>query len=264
MTGAETHGRADLSRAEIERQLARVPHWYHRIEVAPGVLTPGINDSQAALRGLGLPADLSGRRVLDIGTRDGFFAFECERRGAEVLAVDAAPIEHTGFAVAQALVGSQVRYQQRTIWDLSRARDGQFDVVLCLGLLYHLRDPLAALDLVRSLCTGVLYLETAVLDPASAREFNDLGAWSANVAEFDSTPLMQFLPGKVANDDPTNFWLPNRACLKAMLEESNFVVDRVDVRGSRAIAVARPAFDAFLEGVNRIASSMGDRAALAS
>jgi tRNA (mo5U34)-methyltransferase len=225
-------------------------------------VTPGVNDSPAALRALGLPADLRGMRVLDIGTRDGFFAFECERRGAQVVAVDAAPIEHTGFAVAAELIGSKVRYHQRMIWDLSRAQDGEFDLVLCLGLLYHLRDPLAALDLLRSLCGGTLFLETAVLDPAGARALNGIGAWSATMAEFDSTPLMQFLPGSVANNDPTNFWLPNRACLKAMLKESNFVVDRVDVHGPRAIAVARPSFDPFLESVNRIASSMGSRAAL--
>jgi tRNA (mo5U34)-methyltransferase len=247
--------------ADVSDQVARVQHWYHRIEVAPGVVTPGINNSPAVLRALRLPDDLSGRRVLDIGTRDGFFAFECERRGATVVAVDAAPIEDTGFAVAARLLGSHVRYEQRNIWDLSREKDGEFDIVLCLGLLYHLRDPLAALDLLRTLCRGTLFLETAALDPGSAHVFNNIGAWSASVAAFDTTPLMQFLPGRVANNDPTNFWLPNRACLKAMLEESNFVVDRVEVNGARAIAVARPVFDEALETINRVASSVGSRRA---
>lgn len=247
-----------MTTADILEQVARV-QWYHRIEVAPGIVTPGINDSPAALRGLGLPDNLTGRRVLDIGTRDGFFAFECERRGAEVVAVDSVSLETTGFGVAAELLGSRVRYQHRSIWDLSREADGEFDVVLCLGLLYHLRDPLAALNLVRSLCRGVLYLETAILEPSRAGAFDGIGAWSAAVPQFDETPLMQFLPGAIANNDPTNFWLPNRACLKAMLEESNFVVDRVDVNGPRAIAVARPTFDAFLEHINRVASSLGSR-----
>jgi tRNA (mo5U34)-methyltransferase len=127
--------------------------------------------------------------------------------------------------------------------------------VLCLGLLYHLRDPLAAMDLLRSLCTSTLYLETAVLSPASARLFQ-LGTGTVSIPEFDQTPLMQFLPGKTANNDPTNFWLPNAACLRAMLEESNFVVDRVAVHGDRAIAMARPTYDAALESINRIASSI--------
>ena len=247
--------------AEITRDIARVPSWYHQIELAPGVVTPGINHSAAALAALDLPADLRGARVLDIGTRDGFFAFECERRGAEVVAVDAAPLQQTGFAVAASILGSRVQYQQRSIWTLSPESDGTFDVVLCLGLLYHLRDPLAALDLVRMLCRGTLYLETAVLDPGSAATFAGLGAWTASVPGFADTPVMQFLPGRVANNDPTNFWLPNAACLRAMLIESNFSVSRLDVRGPRAVAVATPTFDAALESVNRVASSVGARRA---
>lgn len=246
-----------MTATDLTCAIAAVPFWYHRIEVAPGVVTPGINQSSAALEALQLPADMRGLRVLDIGTRDGFFAFECERRGATVVAVDSAPIEQTGFAVAARLLGSHVQYQQRTIWDLSRAVDGEFDIVLCLGLLYHLRDPLAALDLVRSLCRGTLYLETAVLHPASSKVFNDIGKWSAAVADFDTIPLMQFLPGRVANNDPTNFWLPNAACLKAMLEESNFTVEHVTVHGARAVAVARPVLDAALDRVNVVASSIG-------
>jgi tRNA (mo5U34)-methyltransferase len=248
-----------MTATHIEAEIAGVPAWYHQMELAPGIVTPGINDSASALRALGLPDDLSGRRVLDIGTRDGFFAFECERRGAEVMAVDAAPIEQTGFAVARRLLGSHVQYQQRSIWELSRQADGTFDLVLCLGLLYHLRDPLAALDLVRSLCTNALFLETAILDPGASDVFNGIGQWSASVPDFDRTPLMQFLPGHVANNDPTNFWLPNAACLRAMLEETNFAVTRLAVHGARAIAVARPTFDAGLESVNRVASSLGPR-----
>jgi tRNA (mo5U34)-methyltransferase len=243
----------------LSDDIASVGSWYHQIELAPGVVTPGVNHSAAALDALALPRDLAGLRVLDIGTRDGFFAFECERRGADVVAVDAAPIGETGFAVARRRLGSRVHYQQRSLWDLSRATDGTFDVVLCLGLLYHLRDPLAALDLVRSLCRGTLYLETAVLSPSASHLFNDFSAWIADLPAFDRVPLMQFLPGRVANDDPSNFWLPNAACLRAMLEESNFVVERVDVCGARAVAVAHPAFDASLEQVNRVASALGPR-----
>ncbi|MGD9905721.1 MAG: class I SAM-dependent methyltransferase [Vicinamibacterales bacterium] len=243
----------------LDHEIASVRSWYHQIELAPGVITPGVNHSAAALDALSLPSDLSGCRVLDLGTRDGFFAFECERRGAEVAAVDAAPLADTGFAVARRHLRSHVHYQQRNIWDLSRDADGTFDIVLCLGLLYHLRDPLAALDLIRSLCRGTLYLETAILNPAASHVFNGIGAWGTDVAEFERTPVMQFLPGRVANDDPTNFWLPNAACLRAMLEETNFVVERLDVHGPRAVAVARPSFDASLERVNDVASALRPR-----
>lgn len=97
-----------MDAAEVRARIASVPHCYHRIEVRPGILTPGTNDSQTSLARLDLPVDCSGLSVLDIGTRDGFFAFELERRGARVLAVDYAPPAATGFAVAADLLGSKV------------------------------------------------------------------------------------------------------------------------------------------------------------
>ncbi|MEP6811127.1 MAG: hypothetical protein ABI992_12855, partial [Chthoniobacterales bacterium] len=88
---------AGLSREAIEDKLASVPHWYHRIEVAPGIVTPGINDTPAYFGLFQFPVDCTGLRVLDLGTRDGYFAFEFERRGAEVLAIDYFPAHRTGF-----------------------------------------------------------------------------------------------------------------------------------------------------------------------
>src|SRR5512145_1989374 len=85
--------------------------WYHQIELAPGLVTPGTHASAAALAvldRLGLPADASGRRVLDLGCRDGFFTFEMERRGAEVVAVDYADPDVTGFSIAARILGSRV------------------------------------------------------------------------------------------------------------------------------------------------------------
>ena len=78
----------------VRELIDSVPNWYHRFEFAPGLVTPGLNDSQTALALLQLPNDLSGLRVLDIGARDGFFSFECERRGAaDVVSIDYVPAE---------------------------------------------------------------------------------------------------------------------------------------------------------------------------
>src|SRR5512135_687439 len=86
-----------------------VPHWYHRYDFGQGVVTPGSNDCRAVLEKLKLPADMGGLRVLDIGARDGFFSFECERRGAkEVLPVDYVPPDQTGFYVAKQVLGSRL------------------------------------------------------------------------------------------------------------------------------------------------------------
>ena len=125
------------------------PDWYHQIELAPGLVTPGAHTSGDALKvlnGLGLPADAHGLRVLDIGCRDGFFAFELERRGADVHGLDYADPEVTGFGIASRVLGSRVSYSVANVYDLDPDRFGTFDLVLFLGVLYHLRNPMLALD----------------------------------------------------------------------------------------------------------------------
>lgn len=77
-----------LSEDEIRARIASLPYWFHRIEVAPGIVTPGEDDAVLKLQRLDIPEDLSGKRVLDIGVYEGFFSFECERRGAKVVAID--------------------------------------------------------------------------------------------------------------------------------------------------------------------------------
>jgi tRNA (mo5U34)-methyltransferase len=146
--------------------------WYHTLELAPGVVTPGWFDTRRLAGQLPWP-DLAGRRCLDVGTFDGFWAFEMERRGAgEVVAVDlldprrwdwpagAAPdtVEAIGsrkghgegFEIAARALGSAVTRTERSVYDLSPATEGQFDVVYVGSLLLHLRDPLRALTAVRS------------------------------------------------------------------------------------------------------------------
>lgn len=215
-----------------------VPHWYHRIEVAPGVVTPGKNDSPAFLESLPLPSDVAGLRILDLGTRDGFFAFEMERRGAEVVAIDYMPVEQTGFAVAKRLLGSQVEYQNSNVYDLSIERFGEFDLVLFLGLLYHLRDPLLALDRIWSVCRGQLLVETQVIDQALLLRNGSFTSLAAIDPRLTELPLMQFYSGDSLNSDPTNWWAPNTVCLRGMLEAAGFRVDYLVNHGARSVARA--------------------------
>src|SRR5262245_461583 len=153
-----------MTDAEVQRLIESVPHWYHRIPIRPGITTPGINDSAQTLELLDLPADARGLRVLDVGARDGFFSFEMERRGADVIAVDYAPAEKTGFRVAAGLLGSKVEFRNANIYALSPKEYGTFDIVLFLGLLYHLPDPIQALQILRALCTGRMCVESHVID----------------------------------------------------------------------------------------------------
>jgi tRNA (mo5U34)-methyltransferase len=167
--------------------------WYHSIELAPGVVTPGWFDCRPVVGELPIPASLEGRRCLDIGTFDGFWAFELERRGArEVVALDvldparwdwpvASPPEAlaalgerkrggAGFLVAREALGSRVERLERSVYDLDPAEVGTFDFVYLGSLLLHLRDPVRALEAVRRICTGEL-LVVDVYDPLLTRLF---------------------------------------------------------------------------------------------
>ena len=162
--------------------------WYHTIDLPGRGPTPGYFDTRQAPQHVPWPARLAGARCLDVGTFDGFWAFEMERRGAgEVVACDiddpalidwaydhrrSGPVavgewgsgRGPGFAEAAAALGSRAQWVARSVYDLDPARDGTFDVVLCGALLLHLRDPVRALEAMRGVCRGSLVLVEAV-DP---------------------------------------------------------------------------------------------------
>jgi tRNA (mo5U34)-methyltransferase len=219
----------------VRQRIASVKNWYHRIEVRPGIVTPGVNDSPTCLRLLNLPADCRGLRVLDLGTRDGFFAFELERRGAEVVAVDYQPCDATGFRVAAELVGSKVVYIQDNIYNLSPEKYGTFDLVLFLGLIYHLPDPLWCLSLVRAVCKNLLILETHAIDNCFSLPDGSAIPIASISNKLLDIPLMQFYAGDALNKDYSNYWGPNVKCMQEMLVESGFAVEEQLVQGSRAI-----------------------------
>jgi tRNA (mo5U34)-methyltransferase len=213
----------------LREMVDSVPHWYHEFEFAPGLVTPGTGNSRAMLARLELPSDMTGLRVLDIGARDGFFSFECERRGAkEVVSVDYVAAERTGFPVAKKILGSALNLIQENVYNLTPAKYGQFDLVLCLGLLYHLPDPMLALDTIFDMLkpSGWLYLETIVID-------DDLPPAMAEL------PLMQFYPRDTKGGDHTNYWGMTDACVKALLEEYDLGLVRKNRAGERGIFVAR-------------------------
>jgi len=244
------------SDAEVWNELNSVKHWYHQIPIQPGITTPGINNTADVLALLDLPEDARGLRVLDVGTRDGFFAFEMERRGAEVIAVDYIPKDQTGFAVASRLLDSNVTFINTNVYNLPAERLGTFDVVLFLGVLYHLPDPLGALLLLRSMCRHRLCVESQVIDEALLMPNGQMAALAEVAPALLDVPLMQFYPGRSLNNDPTNYWAPNLAGLQAMLREGNFSITSTYLRGARAIANCVICEDAEREYLNRIARGL--------
>ena len=137
--------------------------WYHTQELGPGVVTPGMFDLRPYVERYGIPADLTGLRALDVGTFEGFWAFELERRGAEVVALDVDSIQDLdwpprlrpagdgrrgeGFEVAREALGSDVRRVGMSVYEATaEALGGEFDLVFCGSVLIHLRDPMLALE----------------------------------------------------------------------------------------------------------------------
>lgn len=206
--------------AELREAIKRYT-WYHSVELRPGIVTPGRAAERFVLPFLGIPADLSGLSVLDIGCWDGFFSFECEARGAKrVVASDVwETMGRDAFDFARTELGSSVEPVQASVYDLPEVLGGErFDVVLFLGVLYHLRHPLLAIEKVAEATApgGLAVVETAV----DAESLMD-------------RPLMAFYPGDELNHDATNWWAPNVPALAAMLGVSGFrdVMSRVQLYG---------------------------------
>lgn len=235
-------------RAEVER----LP-WYHVIELPGGVVTPGVDDPRDRLPLLGLPDDLSGMTVLDVGAWDGFFSFECERRGAaRVVAADwfawreAARGSKESFELARRSLDSRVEDVEIRVEDLSPETVGTFDLVLFVGVLYHLRDPMLALEAVASVTGGTLILETHV-DLALRRG-----------------PAAAFYAGTELRGDHTNWWGPNPAAVQGMLRASGFDEVRKVFPSSRAYELARALRRRSQQGRAVFHARRGDRATLPS
>ena len=231
---------------------AEAIRWYHSIDLGGGIVTKGVDDSPVRLARLDLPPSLEGLTVLDIGAWDGFFSFEAERRGAtRVVAADYFSWHgdgwgsKAGFELARAALGSKVEDIDIDVMDLSPERVGQFDVVLFLGVLYHLRHPLLALERIASVTRTLLILET-VVDMVGIRR-----------------PAMAFYPGRELNNDPTNWWAPNVPALHEMLRFVGFTDVRTITPERSAIYRAARAVSHKLRGKNSIAEAFRqDRAVI--
>lgn len=213
------------------RAKADALRWYHTIQLADGVVTRGVDNSPERLARIQLPDDLSGRSVLDVGAWDGFFSFEAERRGASRVVAADHYVWHglgwdtgqgkAGFELARAALQSSVEDVDLDVMNLSPDRIGSFDVVLFLGVLYHLQHPLLAMEKVASVTKELLILETVV-----------------DMVGIDR-PCAAFYPGRELNGDPTNWWGPNPAAVVGMLKTVGF--ERVDIKTPSRSAAFRAA-----------------------
>jgi tRNA (mo5U34)-methyltransferase len=194
--------------------------WHQGFDLAPGVRTPGANPIDWLIDEAQLPAEATGLSVLDVGTTNGATAFEMERRGADrIVAVDIYDQDRFGFRALADLLDSNVEFVQSSIYELPHALGEVFDLVILWGVLYHLRHPLLALDMVRDLTDGTLSLETAVVSDA----IEPGGA------------LVRFYRGAELGDDPSNWFAPTVSALEGWVGSSGF-----DVQWTKAWPAAEP------------------------
>ncbi len=202
--------RNQLYTQETRKQIGELSRlgWYHSIQLPDGQVIPGLQTLEqlrSRLARFPIPDDLRGKRVLDIGAWDGWFSFEMERRGAEVLALDSA--EHTRFRVARDLLGSRVEYRTGDICRLSARALGRFDIVLFFGVLYHLKHPLLALETVCDLSTDMAFIESYVTDDGTS---------------LTAPPLMEFYETTELRGQFDNWVGPNTSCLMAFCRTAGF------------------------------------------
>ena len=185
--------------------------WYHSFELPDGSVIPAVMTlewQRARWQRYPIPADLHGKRLLDIGSWDGWFSFEAERRGAEVTSVDR--VEVPNYLRMHRLLGSKAVYRNMDLYELPAAGLGTFDIVLCLGVLYHLRHPVLGLEIVCSLATEVAIIETFVTDGLT---------WRDHVADI---PTMEFYETDELNGQMDNWVGLTVGCLLAMCRAAGF------------------------------------------
>jgi tRNA (mo5U34)-methyltransferase len=212
----------------LDARIAALAPWFHNLELDGRQTAPRhfLGDHPAAkwrsFRHL-VPEDLTGMSVLDVGCNAGFFALEMKRRGAaEVVAVDSDPRYLAQAALASEVTGLTLELRQLSVYSVGQL-GRRFDLVLFLGVLYHLRHPLLALDLLHEHAVGGRLLFQTLLrgSDAAGPIAEDYPFEDATPFDRPDFPRLSFVEGCYAGD-PTNWWIPNRACAEAMLRSAGF------------------------------------------
>ena len=220
------------STEQIETKIRELGEWFHNIEI-DGVKTapnhflgdyPMIKWRRFAHA---IPEDLSGKSVLDIGCNAGFYSLEMWRRGAgRVVGIDSNARYLAQARFVADVAAAPIEFRQMSAYDVADLQE-QFDLVLFLGVLYHLRYPLLAIDLLREYVVKDLLVVQSMLRGSGEDELLQADYPFSETAIFErpSFPRMYFIEKKYSGD-ATNWWIPNGACLQAMLRSAGFdVVD---------------------------------------
>jgi tRNA (mo5U34)-methyltransferase len=229
-------------------EIAELGPWFHNLHLPGGIETapdhplgdfPAFKWRELAPA---VPTDLDGWTALDIGCNAGFYSFELARRGARVTAIDADEhyLRQAHWARERLGLEERVDLRRLSVYDLARTGE-HFDVVLFLGVLYHLRYPLLALDLVAEKAQRLLVLQTLTMPGAEPEEPPpDIPFEQRERLAAAGWPRMAFVEKRLAGD-PTNWWIPDEACVEAMVRTAGL---EVTARPGHELWVCRPRPDA--------------------
>ena len=234
---------------EIERKIAELGPWFHNlsllgVQTAPDHFLGDYPNLKWKNFERALPRDLTGMTVLDIGCNGGFYSIEMKRRGAyRVVGID-----HDEDYLAQArfaagVLGLDITFKRMSVYDVAQLGE-HFDLVLFLGVFYHLRHPLLALDLIRQHVTRDWLVFQSMLRGSRSRPSLQEDYPFSEQAIFDlpGYPKMHFVENCYSHD-PTNWWIPNRACAEAVLRSAGF---RIESTPEAEVFVCRCDPNAFL------------------
>ncbi len=216
---------------QLRERINRI-RWHHSFEVVPGIMTLGNYKPDGLWKRLRI-GDLRGKRLLDVGARDGFFSLKAIDAGADVVAVDVERADIMGFALTMELNGRKPEFVQASLYDLPARRLGSFEIIFCLGVLYHIPDPHLAIRILRALIAagGKLYLESTNLAGMVASD-----GTVAIPEHLYHLPLALF-----SRRNTTSFWDMTPACMRRILEDNSFRIAREECWGSRVLFEATPA-----------------------
>lgn len=221
---------ATLSHDEIRRRVDALGPWFHNLDLqgVPTAPTHFLGDyPRVKWRSFAdvIPASLEGKTVLDIGCNAGFYAMEMKRRRASrVLGLDTDEEYLAQARFAAEVNGLDIEFRKLSVYDVGAVGE-RFDLVIFMGVLYHLRHPLLALDLIHEHVAGDLMLFQSMQRGSDgvADVARDYDFWTTEQFDRPDYPKLHFVEHRYA-DDPTNWWIPNRACVEAMLRSAGFSI----------------------------------------